>query len=347
MNDIRNSTESLPPTANVFRDMTTRIVLCFPVEDHHVDQLAAVSDNIEVVNAGQKSIAEEIHSADVFFGHAKVPIAWEDVVSAGRLKWIQSSAAGLDHCLKPSVINSDIIVTSVSGLFANQVAETTMALMFGVIRSLPTFFNAYKIREFVRRPTMDFHGKTVGIIGFGGNGRRIAEVLAPFGNRILATDMFPWDKPDHVDELLPEDQLESVLSRSDIAILCMPLNDQTHHMIDAKMLAAMPVGSIVINVARGPVMNEDDLIAALESGHIVGAGLDVAEIEPLPATSPLWNLPNVLITPHIGAQSAYRVSDTIDFGCENIRRYLSGQELINVVDKKLGFPTRHKLNNGV
>ena len=173
--------------------MKKRVVLCFPVTEDQVSDLSACSDEIEVINAGQSGIADEILEADIFVGHAKVPVPWDEVVQKGRLRWIQSSAAGLDHCLKPEVIQSDIMVSSVSGLFANQVAEQTMALLFGVYRSALTFFRAYEKREFVRRPTLDFHGQTVGIIGFGGNGRRIAEVLAPWGNRILATERIESD----------------------------------------------------------------------------------------------------------------------------------------------------------
>jgi len=324
------------------KQMKKRVVLCFPVTNEQVAELDACSDDIEVVNAGQAGIADEILNADIFVGHAKVPMPWQEVVRQGRLKWIQSSAAGLDHCLKPEVIESEIIVSSVSGLFANQVAEQTMALLFGIYRSALTFFRAYEKREFVRRPTMDFHGQTVGIIGFGGNGRRIAEVLAPWGNRILATDKYPWDKPEYVEKLVGADRLNEILPEIDCMILCVPLNDETQGMIQRDILTRMKPGSIIINVSRGPVINESDLIDALHSGHLAGAGLDVVEVEPLHPTSPLWTMDNVIISPHVGAQSKYRVPDTIRFTGQNIQRYLRGEEPLNVVDKNLGYPERKK-----
>jgi phosphoglycerate dehydrogenase-like enzyme len=316
-----------------------RIVVCYPVEDRHLRQLQAAAPDCEICNAGQEGIARELLHADIFCGHAKVPVPWSDVVRQGRLKWIQSSAAGLDHCLVPEVIASDIVVTSASGLFADQVAEQTFALMLGLLRSLPTFFRAQQKREFIRRPTADLHHTTVGIVGLGGNGTRIAEVLRPWKVRILATDMFAEDKPDCVDELWPADQLSQLLHASDIVILCVPLNEQTHHLIGAKELAEMRQGSLLINVARGPVVDEAALIAALQSGHLAGAGLDVTEVEPLPEESPLWTLPNVIITPHVGAQSKRRIDDTTDLICENLRRYFSGKKLLNLVDKRLGYPT--------
>jgi len=315
-----------------------RVVLCYPLERRHRDRIAAVSPAIEVVDAGQELIAELLPTADIFCGHAKVPVPWDEVVAAGKLRWIQSSAAGLDHCLVPSVIASNIIVTSASGLFADQVAEQTLALVLGLLRGLPTFFRQQLARDFTRQPTGDLHGKTVGLVGFGGNGRRIAEVLAPFRVRLLATDMFPVHKPPHVAELWPADRLVDLLSEVDILILCVPLNAQTQGMIDADCLARLRPGSILINVARGLVVVESALVTALQSRRIAGAGLDVTEVEPLPKESPLWDLPNVIITPHVGAQSHRRIDDTTDFFCGNLERFLAGRPLRNRVDKQLGFP---------
>jgi D-3-phosphoglycerate dehydrogenase len=316
------------------------IVLGYPVEQRHIDQIAAVAPKAIVTAAEQPDIPEAVMEADVFCGHAKDrPVAWDEVVAQGRLQWIQSSAAGMDHCLTPSVITSEITVTSASGLFADQVAEQTLALLFGLLRGLPVFFRAGLQREFIRRPTGDLHGMTVGIVGFGGNGRRIAETLLPFRVRIMATDMFPIKKPDYADALLPADCLEQVLEASDAVILCVPLNEQTRGMIAARQLGYLKPGATLINVARGPVVVEADLVSALQSGHLGGAGLDVTEIEPLPASSPLWDLPNVIITPHVGAQSATRYDDVTRFFGENLRRYLQGEPLQNrLADKQLGFP---------
>ena len=208
------------------------------------------------------------------------------------------------------------------------------------MRSLPAFFRAQAGREFERLPTRDLHGMTVGIVGFGGNGRRIAEVFAAFRTRILATDVFPVDKPPHVEALWPADRLDDLLPRCDAVVLCVPLTEQTQAMIDAAALARMKPGALLVNVARGPVVVEADLVAALKGGRLAGAGLDVTEVEPLPPESELWDLPGVIITPHVGAQSNRRADDTTDFFCENLARYLAGRPLLNLVDKELGFPPR-------
>ena len=316
-----------------------RIVLCYPIEPRHLERIRAAAPGHEIVDAGQERIAAELPTADIFCGHAKVPVSWAEVVGRGRLKWIQSSAAGLDHCLTPETIPTGIIVTSASGLFAEAVAEQTLALLLGLLRGLPTFFRAQQKREFIRRPTRDLHHSTLGIVGLGGNGVRIAEVLRPFRTRIVATDMYADEKPACVDELWPADQLDRLLAESDVVILCVPLNAQTLGLIAAPQLARMKQGAILINVARGPVVVESDLVAALQSGHLFGAGLDVTQVEPLPDESPLWDLPNVIITPHVGAQSLRRADNTTDLICENLRRYFSGRPLINLVDKQLGYPS--------
>ncbi len=315
-----------------------RIVLCYPAESKHIAQIAAAAPHAEIVDAGQEHVADELPRADIYCGHAKVPVPWDEVVRLGQLRWIQSSAAGMDHCLVPSVIVSEIVVTSASGVLADQVADHTVALLAGLLRSLPTFFRAQQTREFIRRPTRDLHGARIGIVGLGGNGRRLAEVLSAFRTTILATDWFPENKPDCVAELLPADALDDMLPRVDILILAAPLNDYTRDMINADRLARLPKGALLVNMARGRLVVEDDLVAALESGQLGGAGLDVTAVEPLPPDSRLWELPNVIITPHVGGQSATRIDDMTDFFCDNLQRFQSGQPLRNLVVKELGFP---------
>lgn len=315
-----------------------RIVLCYEATRAHVAQIQAAAPDAEIVDAGQQRVDECLPTADIYIGHAKVPVDWDRVLAAKKLRWIQSSAAGLDHCLVPAVIDSQIMVSSASGLFAPQVAEQTFALVFGLLRKLPLFFRAEAPREFIRLPTDDLRGKTVGIVGLGGNGRMLARAFAPWDVRIVATDYFPIDRPEEVDQLWPADQLDELLQVSDIVILALPLNERTTGLFDADRIANMRPGSYLVNVARGAIVVETALVDALASGHLAGAGLDVTEVEPLAASSRLWDDPKVIITPHVGAQSARRNDDATDFACLNLRRYLSGELPYNRVDKELGFP---------
>ncbi|MBN1855055.1 MAG: D-2-hydroxyacid dehydrogenase [Pirellulales bacterium] len=315
-----------------------RIVLCYPVEPRHIAEIQAAAPGSVVIDAGQERIAEELPKADLFCGHAKVPVPWDDVMQAGRLQWIQSSAAGVDHCLVPSVRASSIPLTSASGVLADQVAEHTVALLGALLRSLPAFLQAQSRREYVRLPTRDLHRRRIGIIGLGGNGLRIAELLRPYRTAIVATDWFSMERPVAVDELLPADAIDEILPRVDVLILTAPLTPVTQNMIHANRLLQLPADAVLINVARGGLVVESDLAKVLADGHLAGAGLDVAAMEPLPKDSPLWELPNVLVTPHVGGQSARRADNMTNLFCENLRRWFAGSDLLNLVDKELGFP---------
>jgi D-3-phosphoglycerate dehydrogenase len=318
-----------------------RIVICYPIQKRHYEQIAATAPGHEIVDAGQQGIAAELFAADIYCGHAKVPVDWDGVVRQGRLQWIQSSAAGMDHCLVPSVIQSEVVVTSASGVLADQVAEHTIALLTGWCRNLPAFFRAQQTKVFVRQPTRDLHRSTVGIVGLGGVGRRLAQLLSGFNTRILATDLFPVDKPPEVEALWPAERLDEMASQVDFLVLCAPLNEATRGMIDARVLGRMKRFGVLANMARGPLVVQADLVQALESGHLAGAVMDVTDPEPLPPESRLWDMPNVIITPHVAGQSATRIDNMTRLFCENLRRWMQGGPLINrLTDKSLGFPIR-------
>lgn len=320
------------------------IVLCFPLGDEHVATIRErAGSGWEVVVSDQDRIAHDILLADIFCGHAKQKqVDWDYVVSQGRLKWIQSSAAGLDHCLAPSVVDSEIVVSGCSALFAPQVAEQTMALLFGLLRSMPVFFRAQQAKEFVRRPTDEIQGKTVGILGFGGNGQQIARALSTFRCKLVATDCFVNDLKDHRGKLLCElftpEELEKLLAQSDIVIITLPLTLENDGSFGKSQFEQMKPNSYLVNVGRGSVVDHAALTVALESGHLAGAAFDVCEPEPLPQESPLWEMGNVIISPHVGAQSVTRIPETVKLFCENLARFGRNEPLRNLVDKQLGFP---------
>ena len=319
-----------------------RMVLGYPVESHHVERIRQVAGEIDVAAARQEDLPRELLDADLFCGHVKVAVDWERIVSSGRLRWIQSSAAGLDHCMHPAVIESDIVVCSASGVLSDQVAEHTLALLGSILRRLPAFHDAQQGRTFVRQPTDDLHGKRVGIVGFGGVGRRVAELLAPYRVEIVATDYFSQSAPSHVEAVWSADALPDLLQRSEIVILCVPLTEETREMIGERQLALMPAGSVLVNVCRGDVLVESALVDALKQEHLAGAAIDVACEEPPSGDNPLWNAPRLVITPHVAGQSAVRIDQMTDFLCDNLRRYQKNQPLRNLVDKRLGFPPPQK-----
>jgi len=315
-----------------------RLVLGYPVESHHVERIRQTVPGMDVATARQEDLPHELLDADLFCGHVKVPVDWDRIASGGRLRWIQSSAAGLDHCMHPAVVDSDIVVCSASGVLSDQVAEHALALIGAILRKLPAFHEAQKRKAFVRQPTDDLHGKRVGIVGFGGVGRRIAELLAPYRVEIVATDYFSTQVPSHVEAVWLPDGLPDLLARSEIVILCVPLTDATRGMIGERQLAMMPIGSVLVNVCRGEVLVELALVDALRQDHLAAAAIDVACEEPPSGSSPLWDAPRLVITPHVAGQSSVRIDQMTDFLCDNLRRYQKNLPLRNLVDKRLGFP---------
>lgn len=331
------------------------LVLCFkenPVDSYLVQQIQDAWPEVDIINVGQDDLPSALLEADYFFGHAKVPVDWDRIVSQGRLKWIQSSAAGMDWCLVPSVIDSNIIITTASGVLSNQVAEHTMALLLASKRNLPVFFGDQfgtdgntgmetLYRKFKRRPTDDLTGLSVGIVGFGGVGRRLAQLLAPWKCRIVATDAYPIKKPDCLRELWPADRLDELLADSDIIVLSLPLNSSTKGLFDAEKFGIMKKGALFANMARGALVQTDALREALDSGHLSGAVLDVTDPEPVPPDHPLWDTPNLIITPHVAGQSHRRFDEVARISIENIRRWNSRHPMINYLTKEgknLGFP---------
>jgi D-3-phosphoglycerate dehydrogenase len=166
----------------------------------------------------------------------------------------------------------------------------------------------------------------------------LAQIISGFKTRILAIDKYPIRQPAYVESLWGPERLNDLLAEVDILYLAAPLTAETRGLIDAARLERMKPSALLINMARGPLVVERDLVAALERGELAGAALDVTEIEPLPASSRLWDLPNVVITPHVAGQSARRIDDMADFFCDNLGRYLNGRPLRNLVDKQQGFP---------
>ena len=185
------------------------------------------------------------------------------------------------------------------------------------------------------------HRATVGIVGFGGVGRRLAEVLAPFHVRILAADMFPIEKPNHVEALVSHESIDEILPECDVVILSLPLNESTRESFGAARFGLMKPDALLVNGARGALVVTEDLVAALRANRLAGAVMDVTDPEPLPPDHELWTFPQVIVTPHVAGQSKWRIDNMTRMFCRNLRRWQEEKPLINYLeDKSLGFPKR-------
>ncbi len=268
--------------------------------------------------------------------------AKEILETATSLKWAHIPWAGVDSLID-AIRRTPAIVTCGKGVFDAPMADHVFALLLTLTRQINTFLR-YQIAGIWRRETpnstlTDLWGKTMGIVGLGSIGKEVARRASIFGMRVLAVKRRPSAiSEEPVDGLfLSYEGLRLMLPECDVVVVTSALTPQTRYLIGKNELASMKRGAILINVARGSVVDEQALAEALISGHLAGVGLDVFENEPLSPNSPLWHMPNVVITPHVGGLSERTRQRVFERFLENLRRFLSGEELLGLVDKEAGY----------
>ena len=312
-----------------------KIVLCPPVSDALREQVRRTVPGAEVVTASMDEAPAVVGDADVIFG-----MYTEEIIRAARnVSWIQTTSAGMDMLMDiPGVREGRFKLSNASGLHALQVAEHAWALTAALFRGLNVYIRNQLACEWKGASIRDLYGATAGIVGFGGIGRRYASLARGFDMRVLAVDVQQTERPDYVEALWGPDRLDDLLAASDVVFIACPYTPETERLIDARAFQLMKESAFLVNTARGPIVDETALVDALRSAEIAGAGLDVFETEPLPDTSPLWEMENVIITTHSAGVSSYRPQRTVDFFCENLRRFMAGETLLNETDRNLGYP---------
>jgi phosphoglycerate dehydrogenase-like enzyme len=264
--------------------------------------------------------------------------------SLPRLRWVQSPAVGVGSLLYAEMIASAVVITNARGIRARAIAEHVLGVTIALARQLPAVLR-YQVAHHWGQDVLEGSGRIrtlkglrMGIVGLGSIGLEIARLAASFGLRISAIRRHVGQPPpEGVDEVLAPDRLHDVLARSDVTVLAAPLTGATRCLIGRGETAAMKPGAWLINIGRGKLVDDAALVEALETGHLGGAALDVFTDEPLDPASPYWDLPNVIVTPHIsGALEDYWVP-LVELFSENLRRFEAGQPLLNVVDKEAGY----------
>lgn len=290
----------------------------------------------EVVTVSSRAeMSDEIADTEVTFGG----ISRELFLSAKKLKWIQTASVGVDGMLFPELIESDVIITNTRGIRDVAMANHVFAMILAFSRRLNMFIRQQqeKIWGMLPMGMGDVEGETLGVVGLGCIGEEIAKRGKSFYMRVIAVDQADKDKPEFVDELYKTERLSYLLSESDYVVNSLPLTPQTRALFGEEQFSVMKSNAYFINISRGPIVKESALIEALKSEKIAGAGLDVFEKEPLSAESPLWGMQNVIITPHAAGSLPYKDRKIFEFFSENLKRYVSGQPLLNVVNKRMGF----------
>ena len=252
-----------------------------------------------------------------------------------NVRWIQATSAGIGSMLvRTSLIHTPITFTTASGIHGVPLAEFVVMALLWFAKGGPQMAQDQAARRWQRTCARELRGSTVGIVGLGGVGREVARTCRALGLRVVATKRtVAGAHDDAVDALWPTSQLATLLQEADALVLACPLTPETERLIGRAELAMMKPGAILVNIARGAVVDEPALIEALSSGHLGGAALDVAAKEPLPQDSPLWGLPNVLISPHSASTVTVENARLTDLFCDNLRRYLRGEPLRNTFDR--------------
>lgn len=353
-----------------------RVLIALPIAPHQLEQIRGVSDEFEVVhlsrmqrhayrdgrplwpgynepppNPDEESEEEARAALEPILRDAHVlltnPTVPADTIlgRAPALEWVQLTSAGVDRLSETELVRSGrVAVTTASGIHAVPISEYVLGAMIAFAKGFHRTSRAQAERAWRPFWPVELEGATVGVLGLGAIGKRVAQLSKAMGMRVIAmrrsvqTRTTGAEAGDPLfDELVPVSDLPYVLAESDYIALTMPLTEESRHMIGEAQLAAMKPNAVIVNIARGAVIDQPALIRALKAGTIAGAALDVTDPEPLPADNELWSLDNVIITPHISGGTPKYMDRAVDLFCDNMRRYLAGEPLRNVVDPSRGY----------
>lgn len=339
----------------------TTVLICSPLEPRHVDRIRAVDPSLRVLfepdllpapryvadhkgihptldAAGTERWRGLLASADVCFDFDW----WQPrhlIENAPALRWVQGTSSGIGQFVhRCGLDRAPFVMTTAAGVHAAPLAEFAAMSLLHFAKDMPHLSRLRRTRTWERYTSHEFAGTDVTVVGLGGVGTRTVATLAALGARVTAVGRpgRRYDVPGAV-SVVPTTELDDVLGTTQGLVLCTPLTQETHHLIDARRLAALPRGAVVVNIARGGVVDEAALVAALRNGHIGGAAVDVTEIEPLPTDSPLWELDNVIVSPHSASTVTAENDRILDIFTDNLRRWLDERELVNVYDPQVGY----------
>ena len=336
-----------------------KIMITFYLEQELVDKIKNLDPRIEVLyepslmgrpryqshHVGfqgtpdqEKIWLKQMSQAEVIFGYIGRAHLRELPKFAPHLKWNQSPSTGIGQMVnRGGLTESDIIFTTAGGVHVTPLSEFVMMSMLMFVKDALRMAEEKKRHNWERYCGTELRGKTLAVISLGRTGQEIARLGKSFGMRVIGTKRHTVGVDPsslNVDQLYPWTNLQPLLKEADFVVLCIPHTSETEGMIGEEEFATMKPGSVLINIARGTIYDEPAFIRALESGHLAGAAIDVAAKEPLPPESPLWDMPNVIISPHSASTADSENWKLTDLFCDNLLRYLDGQNLRNVLNKK-------------
>jgi phosphoglycerate dehydrogenase-like enzyme len=337
-----------------------RLVITSPISDELVARIRATDERLDVVHepdllAPARHACDHplptlddpgarerwnalLDEAEVLFDFGPIELA-PTLAARPHLRWIQATSAGVGKLAeRVGLTESSVAVTTASGVHARPLGEFVVLAMLMFGKDVLRLEREQREHHWELYSGEEVRGKTVCVVGLGKIGGEVAQLTRALDARVVGTvrelrDRTPEDLG--VERVEPTDRLDELLPEADVVVLAVPHTPLTHRILDARRLALLKPGAILVNIARGDVVDEAALVEALRSGRLRGAALDVFEQEPLPAESPLWDLPNVFVSPHSASNVAAENGRIVELFQENIRRYLEGRPLLNLLDKEL------------
>src|SRR5262245_273593 len=327
-------------------------ILSARVRARDLERIREAAPGSNIVNLSVEGLADgPVDDVEVLLRGWLVAEAFDRLLArAPHLTWVHSATSGVERALTPAARARDVLVTNARGVFSRPIAEHVLLMILAVSRHLPELLELQRERTWQPLEGRELRELTVGVVGYGSLGRSVASLATAFGARVIALrrhpesglparpddeDGFPFEP--RVDRVVGPDRLHELLGESDIVVLAAPLTPETEGMIDEAAVAAMRRDAWLINVARGRLVDDTALVRALRDNRIGGAALDTFRDEPLPHSSPYWDLPNVILTPHTAWSSARVLDRSIDLFCDNLVRFSRGEPLRNVVDPAAGY----------
>lgn len=330
-------------------------ILSARIRQRDLERIQAVAPGSRIVNLSVEGLADgPVDDVEVLLRGWLVAEAFDRLLArAPHLTWVHSATSGVERALTPAALARDVLVTNARGVFSRPIAEHVLLMILAVSRHLPELLELQRERTWQPLEGRELRQLTVGIVGYGSLGRAIASLASAFGARVIAMrrrpeaggavpaadlpddDGFPFEP--RLDRVVGPDGLADLMAESDVVVLAAPLTPETEGMIDERAVAAMKRDAWLINVARGRLIDDTALLRALRENRIGGAALDAFRDEPLPQSSPYWDMPNVILTPHTAWSSARVLDRSIDLFCDNLVRFQRGEELRNVVDPSAGY----------
>ncbi len=308
-----------------------------PLTEAHLELIRSAFPDIEIVATEDADrVDAHIETADIIAGYPH-KLAEIDLHKASNLKWLHSFSAGVDRIISPELQNTSILLSNSSGIHAKPIAEHVVGFLLVWTKRFLDAFRAQQTHDWQRLDATEIGGKTVFVVGVGRIGSEVARHVKGLDAYVVGVVHNVGAKPPYVDRTITEAELDSALPEADFVCVCLPLTPETRHRFGVAQFAQMKKTAVIINIGRGPIIDEPALIDALKNGAIAGALLDVTDTEPLPKESPLWDMPNVFLTAHYSGLSEKYMDRAIERLMLNLKAYLADEPLPNVVDKMAGF----------